>query len=156
MKNNTISSIALGIIIVLMGACNNDAWDELPSAISQFVSEYFPFGELQSYTSEKGVETVNIKNGATLVFNSDYEWTDVNGNGETLPQQFLFDKLPPKLYRYLEAIEAQNDVYRVHRTSGLITVTLLDSYLTYDRQSGEITYPEVEENISPSFSAAES
>lgn len=153
MKNNTLSSIALGIIIILMGACDNDAWDDLPSAISQFVSEYFPFGELQSYTSENGVETVVIKNGATLVFDRNYEWTDVNGNGEILPQQFLFDKLPSKLYRYLESVEAQNDVYRVWRTADMITVMLNDSYLTYDLQAGEITYPEVGENIGPNFSA---
>lgn len=141
MKRNTVSSILLGIIIILMGACNSDTWDELPSAISQFVSEYFPFGELSGYSSKGGVEVVQIKKGATLTFNSDYDWTDVNGNGVVLPQNFLYDELPQRLYNYIESIEVQNSVYRVRRTPDLITVDLLDSQLTYDQHSGDITYP---------------
>ena len=85
MKRNTLSSVALALVILLMGACNSDAWDELPSAISSFVSEYFPFGELQSYSENGGVEVVQIKKGATLTFDKNYEWTDVNGNGVVLP-----------------------------------------------------------------------
>ncbi|MCM1348416.1 MAG: hypothetical protein NC338_03310 [Firmicutes bacterium] len=141
MNRNTISSLALAVIILLMGACNSDTWDDLPSAISQFVSEYFPFGELQSYTEEGGREIVQIKKGATLTFDNSYEWIDVNGNGVVLPQQFLYDKLPDALYRYIESIEAQNSVYRVQRTASVITVDLFDSVLTYNQDTGEITYP---------------
>lgn len=148
MKRNTLSSIALAVIIILMGACNSDTWDELPSAISRFVSEYFPFGELESYTDNgKGVEVVKIKKGATLTFNSDYDWTDVNGNGVVLPVQFLYDQLPSTLYTYLEAREMQNSVYRVTRTPDYITVDLLDTMVTYNQNSGEITYPEEPKRI---------
>lgn len=124
-----------------MGACNSDVWDELPTSIASFVSQYFPFGELQSYSESDGVEVVRIKNGATLVFDNNYEWTEVNGNGVVLPQQFLYDKLPDKLYVYLESIEAQNSVYKVVRTASAITVTLLDSELMYNQENGAITYP---------------
>ena len=147
MKRNTLSSVALALVILLMGACNSDAWDELPSAISSFVSEYFPFGELQSYSENGGVEVVQIKKGATLTFDKNYEWTDVNGNGVVLPQQLLYDKLPGKLYEYIESLEAQNSVYRVVRTSTLITVTLLDSQLTYNQDTGDITYPSVTDRL---------
>ena len=147
MKRNTLSSVALALVILLMGACNSDAWDELPSAISSFVSEHFPFGELQSYSENGGVEVVQIKKGATLTFDKNYEWTDVNGNGVVLPQQFLYDKLPGKLYEYIESLEAQNSVYRVVRTSTLITVTLLDSQLTYNQDTGDITYPSVTDRL---------
>lgn len=142
MKRNTLTSIALGIIIILMGACNNDAWDELPTQLVRFISEYFPAGELESYTDNgHGVEVVQIKHGATLTFDSDFEWTDVNGNGVVLPQQFLYDCLPQTLYRYIESIEMQYSVYRVTRTPDLITVDFLDTLLTYDQNTGEITYP---------------
>lgn len=140
MKRNSLLSVALGIVITMMGACNSDVWDDIPQAISQFVSEYFPFGELESYTENNGSAVVQIKRGATLTFNRDYEWIDVNGNGVVLPQQFLYDKLPATLYNYLEQLEAQNSVYRVERTPSLIKVTLFDSVLNYDQETGKIRY----------------
>lgn len=145
MKRNSLTSIALCVVILLMGACNSDTWDDLPSAISRFVSEYFPFGELSSYTENNGVEVVQIKKGATLTFDSDYEWTDVNGNGSVLPQQFLYDQLPSTLYRYIESIEGQYSVYRVVRTPRQITVTLFDSELIYNQNTGEVSYPDAVE-----------
>lgn len=140
MKRNTLSSLALAVIIVMMGACNNDLWDELPESIANFISEYFPYGELESYTdNDDGTAVVNIKHGATLTFDRDYEWIDVNGNGVVLPQQFLYDRLPEALYRYIESAEAQNSVYRVVRTRAMIVVTLLDSSIDYDQSTGRIT-----------------
>lgn len=38
---NLWSLIVLGMIIVF-GACSNDASEELPSAVSQFITQYFP------------------------------------------------------------------------------------------------------------------
>lgn len=140
MKRNTLSSLALAVIIVMMGACNNDLWDELPESIANFISEYFPYGELESYTdNDDGTAVVTIKHGATLTFDRGYEWIDVNGNGVVLPQQFLYDRLPEALYRYIESAEAQNSVYRVVRTRALIVVTLLDASIDYDRSTGQIT-----------------
>lgn len=143
MKRNSAMSLALGFVILLMGACNSDTWDELPSAIAKFVSEYFPFGELESYTESDGAEVVRIKKGATLTFDRNYEWTDINGNGSVLPQQFLYDQLPDSLYAFLEERQEQNSVYRVTRTPEYIKVDLLDTVVTYNQNSGEISYPEV-------------
>lgn len=56
-----------------------------------------------------------------------------------LPQQFLYDRLPEALYRYIESAEAQNSVYRVVRTRAMIVVTLLDSSIDYDQSTGRIT-----------------
>ncbi len=147
MKRNTLPSIALTVVIILMGACNSDTWDELPTPIANFISEYFPFGELESYTESNGVEVVKIKKGATLTFDSNYDWTDVNGNGSLLPQQFLYDDLPDVLYRYLEGLMLQNSVYQVTRTADYITVELLDSQILYNQHTGSITYPEEERRI---------
>lgn len=141
MKRNTLTSLFLAVIVIMMGACNNSVWDELPSPIVSFVCEYFPFGEVNSYTVCKSGSTVNIKNGATLKFDNDYEWTDVNGNGEVLPQNFLYDKLPPVVYEYIEAIEHVNEVYRVSRDSKVMKVDFHDSIIEYDESTGTITYP---------------
>ena len=141
MKRNTLTLIALFAIILMMGACNSTAWDELPSPIASFVDEYFQFGEVESYTDTTNGSVVQIKKGATLTFNKDYDWIDVNGNGIPLPQNFLYDKLPPVLYDYIESIEHVGDVYRVSRTTDLITVKFHDSEITYDVDTQTITYP---------------
>ena len=80
MKRNTLNFFALMAIIIMMAACNNDAWDELPRPIASFISEYFPFGEVESYRTGDNGSVVQIKNGATLMFDTSYEWTDINGN----------------------------------------------------------------------------
>lgn len=141
MKRNTLTSIALIVIILMMGGCGNNVWDELPQKIVFFISEYFPEGEIESYKTSDDGSVVKIKNGATLSFNSDYQWVDVNGNGATLPQQFLFDKLPTNLYDYLESIEAVGGVYRVRHYANIYKVNLLDSELEYDELTATISYP---------------
>ncbi len=140
MKGNTLKSLALAILIIIMGACGDDAWDEMPTSISNFVSQYFPFGEIQSYTETADGSVVHIKNGATLTFDRNYSWVDVNGNGATLPVEFLYDCLPESLYDYVESIESLNDVYRVSRQSRIIAIELSDAKITYDEVTGTITY----------------
>lgn len=139
MKRNTLTSIALMVIIVMMGACGNSAWDELPQSIQRFVNEYFPFGEIQSYTTGQNGSVVSIKDGATISFNTDYAWVDVNGNGEVLPQQFVYDQLPATLYNYIESMEEDHSIYRVRRSLHIITVEFLDSAIAYDENTGTIT-----------------
>lgn len=145
MKRNTMTSIALFIIVAMMGACDNDAWDQLPEPIVDFVCEYFPFGEVAAYSSTDQGSTVSIKGGATLCFDSQYEWTDVDGHGQPLPQNFLYDKLPPTLYDYLLSIEHLDQVYRAVRTPVAITLKLFDSQLEYDQHTHTITYPDAEQ-----------
>lgn len=141
MRRNTITFLVLLVTIVMMGACGNNAWDELPSPIVKFVSEYFPYGEVASYVETDKGSTVKIRNGAELTFDNDYNWTKVNGRGSTLPQQFVYDQLPRELYDYLEAIETDEGIYCVTRTGQIIIVELLDSKVEYDGTTGTISYP---------------
>lgn len=134
------------VIVAFMDACNSNAWDELPSPIAAFVSQYFPFGEVQSYTDVPGGSVVQIRNGATLAFDNDYDWIDINGNGQVLPQNFLYDKLAPVLYDYIESIEHVNDVYRVSRSGENVKVEFLDSHIDYDIVTHKIFYPDGEQN----------
>lgn len=141
MKRNTLNFFALLAIICMMGACDNNAWDELPQPISSFVSEYFPFGEVESYRTGDNGSVVQIKNGATLSFDNNYAWTDINGNGVPLPQNFLYDELPEALYRYVESIEMQGSVYRAINEARRIILDLHDSQIEYDKNTQTITYP---------------
>lgn len=143
MTRNTYVFISLLVLIATMGACSSTPFDELPTPISSMISEYFPFGEIESYTidDESGNSTVQIKKGARLSFDSDYRWIDVDGRGQTLPQQFLYDQLSPTLYDYIESIEHQTKVYRVRRTAATVLVNFSDSDLEYDIVTQTITYP---------------
>ena len=154
MKRNTLNFFALMAIIIMMAACNNDAWDELPRPIASFISEYFPFGEVESYRTGDNGSVVQIKNGATLMFDTSYEWTDINGNGVPLPQNFLYDKLPDILYRYVESIEMTGSVYRVINESYRIILDFHDSQIEYDKRTRTITYPAADENSVLMFCAA--
>lgn len=151
MKRNIFSTIALALVIVMMGGCGNNVWDELPSGITAFVTKFFPFGEVESFQTGNNGSTVKIKNGATLKFDPDQQWTEVNGNGSTLPGDFLFDQLPPVLYRYIEEMERVDGVYCVVRTPSNIMVKFLDSEIDYDRATETITYPAATSNIASMF-----
>lgn len=146
MKRNGISAIILSVLIIMMGACNDSVWSELPAPISQFITKYFPQSDVASYNVDgAGNCTATIKNGATLTFNGDYAWIDVNGNGSPLPSMFIYDELPPILYNYVDEMEQTDAVYRVTRTDQTERVDFLNTYVIYEIATGKITYPSVEE-----------
>ena len=139
MKRNTLTSLALLVIVALMGACGNNGWDELPSDVANFVNMYFN-GEVQSYTETDTGSVVKLRNSATLTFDSNGQWTGVDGNGVPLPQQFLFDRLPAPLYRYIESVEQTLDVMKVQRTPEGYRVWFADSAINYDNVTETISY----------------
>lgn len=139
---NSFGFIAILVMVVIMGACNNDdAYDELPDSVAKFVSEYYPFTDVSSYNMQGGNYVVNMKNGATLVFDSSLAWIDVNGNGGLLPETFLYNCLPEPLYDYLSEMTLTQGIYRVTRNSESITVYTVDTYFRYDIATEQITYP---------------
>lgn len=142
MIRNALASFALFILILMTSACGDNVWDELPSPIVSFVSEYFPFGEVDSFEETDHGFYVKIKKGVSISFDRDYIWTDVDGRGSILPQNFLYDKLPSVLYDYIESIEHVNDVYRVQRMPNEIVVEFHDSKIVYDATTTTITYPD--------------
>lgn len=145
MKRNGLNSILLSVIVIMMGACGSTVWDDVPGSITTFVLEYFPNMDISSYVEAKdGSSTVVMKDGPTLKFNSGYEWTSVNGNGNVLPQNFLFDRLPARLYDYIEELEQQNDVYAVSRGEKDYRVEFHDTYVVYDAVTETVSYPSAE------------
>lgn len=138
---NRIRPVALPLLLLALlfaGACGDDAWNDLPFSVFDFVNRYYPSTEVESYNRDKttGAQTVKIRNGATLVFDSNNQWTEINGNGATLPAMMLYDQLPGPLYNYLEEMEAVEGVYAIWRTSSGYTVRLLDSDVVYDYEKG--------------------
>lgn len=129
-----ILTVLLPVYLLGLTSCHDEPWDEMPDKLSEFVSEYFG-GTIESYVENSSGYIVTIKNGAVLTFDNDMSWTDVNGRGELLPQQFLYDCLPETLYHYLEGTESLGDVYRVTRTYRQITVELSDDTVIYNTQS---------------------
>lgn len=142
MRRSKILFLApLLITLLMVGACSNSVWDELPSAISSFISEYFPGAGVSSYNEDGDSYRVQVRNGATLVFDKDYHWTEVDGNGVPLPDVFMYDQLPPALYNYLRGIEQQGSVYGVKRDKDYYKLTMHDTVITYEISTGKITYP---------------
>lgn len=123
---------AIAFVLVLGGCNHAELWDELPSDITTFISQYFPNSELESVTDTGSGYHVRIANGPGLTFGADNRWTAVNGFGMPLPQVFLFDRLPPKVYAYLQETDQINAVFAVSRDDRTYTLTLLDHDLMYD------------------------
>ncbi|MCM1522592.1 MAG: hypothetical protein NC039_08080 [Muribaculaceae bacterium] len=137
---NTI--ILLALTAILPSCSSSEAWDSLPSAITDFISQYYPGSNVSDYTTfSDGSISVKITNGASMRFNSDYQWTEIDGNGVTLPEVLAYDQFPPELFAYLQSTSQQRQVYEVKRDRKYYKLTMLDTVLTYEIQTGRITYP---------------
>lgn len=136
----TLKNVLIIIAIMLVGCQSSDNYKELPGPIANFVSHYWPNPDVLSYSQPTtGTYQIVVKNGPTITFNSDYLWTEINGNGLPLPQVLQFDQLPDPLYRYLESGEYTGEVFRMERTARLYTVELLTDKVTYNTEDGNIT-----------------
>lgn len=128
--------------ILLLIACSDTLWDELPSPISTFITTYYPNSGISNYKEENNTYYVKIKNGASLVFDSNYDWTQINGNGVPIPKIFIFNEMP-KIYQYLEARELTSDLMEAKNEPRNIILTFTDFRLEYIKETGDIrTYTE--------------
>lgn len=137
-----IKELATVTILLLLIACSNSLWDELPSPISTFISTYYPMSGISKYSESNDNYYVTIKNGASLVFDSNYEWKSINGNGTTLPEIFVTDKLPEKLVKYLTELEETDAVYAAENQPRSIILSMLNYKITYTKETGDVTQEE--------------
>lgn len=134
----------LAAIFAISGSCvltscdDDDDYDKLPRQIQDFISMYYPGVSIQNFTLKEGEYTVNIEHSATIIFNNEYVWTSLDGNGITLPQEFLFDHFPKALYDYIVDTENLNEVYSVTRTPNIYTVTLHNYVVEYNISTGTV------------------
>lgn len=77
-----------------------------------------------------------------MVFNSNYEWVNINGNGTTLPEIFVTDKLPEKLVKYLTELEMTNEVYAAENEPREIILSMLNFKIKCIKETGEISQEE--------------
>lgn len=134
-----IRALLLAAIAGLASCSNSDLWDELPQKVTDFINQYFPNSELQSVNTGTTGVTVRIDNGPGMSFDTDSEWTDINGYGMPLPQVLLYDQLPEKLYDYLQETENMGSVFQLSRKGKIYTVRLLNSSLTFDSANGSLS-----------------
>lgn len=135
-----IAYILLAIVAVAASSCqSSEDYSSLPDPIAKFVSQYWPNPDIESYSQPtSSTYVVTIRNSATLTFNSDYAWTEIDGNGMPLPEVLLYDQLPEPLYDYLEGDEAIGQVFRIIRDTKKYSVSLLSTTVNYDISTGKI------------------
>lgn len=138
MKIRLLLIISL-LLAALTGCHSNDIYDEMPQQIQLFISQYFPNSEVQSFSRSGAIYHIRIANGPGMTFDEKYAWTNVNGSGTPLPQVFLFDQLPPAVYEYLQETSRLDAVFAAERTDKTYTLQLLDSTITYDIATRQIT-----------------
>lgn len=131
---------ALSLLAIALGACShNSLYDDVPAPIEKFIAQYYPSSALASFTSTPTSYRAVIKNGPVLTFDTSCQWTELDGDGETLPQVFLFNELPPALYAYVQETESLDGVYKARRDKDNYTLTLLSTTVTYTGSTGELT-----------------
>lgn len=138
-KGGIIAIIALLGLLIFSSCSDNDDFNNLPRDIQSFLSEYYPGQSVASYNESGSTYTVNLDHSATIIFNAEHVWISVNGNGETIPTQFLYDKLPSTLYSYIVDADNLNSVYSVSWNAGIYQVHFLDSAISYDTVTEKIT-----------------
>ena len=141
-RHSHLVHLLLLMCVLLVGACSNSVWDEVPSPITSFIEQYYPGSGVKSFTQNTDGYKVKITNGASLSFDTEYSWTFIDGNGVRLPEVLVYNQLPPALYNYLQGIEQQADVYDMNRDSAFYTLTMHDTVITYDIATGKISYPD--------------
>ncbi len=132
MKKTILLFIA--VVALIVSSCHNDSeYDLLPPGAADFITQYWPDPYIESVTKPSKDETqVVVKNGPTITFGIDNEWTEIDGNGMPLPQVLLFDRLPSPLYDYLESGEYLNQVFEIERDPRRYEVEILNGDITYD------------------------
>lgn len=138
MKQIWLSIVCL-LALITAGCSNSELYDNMPREIQNFVAQYYPNSTLASFSSTNAGYIVIIKNGPTMMFDTDCQWTKIDGDGSTLPSNFLYNNLPATLYDYLEETENTTQVFGVTRNSKEYVVSLLKDTLTYDIETEKIT-----------------
>lgn len=137
-----LSSLLLVIMLVIgVQSCSDSEYDSMPGPIQTFVSQYWPNTNVESCTYSKATAewTVILKNGPTLTFDQAQSWLSVNGNGMPLSPTLLYDRLPSKLYDYLQSGSYLNEVFSISHDNIRYVVQLLNSKLYYDIDTQTVT-----------------
>lgn len=129
----------LTALLTFWACSNNDEYNEVPSPILTFITQYWPNPVIAEYNQTSNNEyIVEIKDGPGFEFNEEYIWIKVDGNGLPLPQVFLYDQLPNVLYEYLESGSYLNEVIVIEKSDGVYSLELVDCKIAYDTVTEKI------------------
>lgn len=134
-----LAAAVAAMAVVVTDCSHSSLYDDVPPAIEQFIAHYYPNSALSSFTATGSSYRAVIKNGPALTFDKQCQWTELDGNGETLPQVFLFNELPPALYAYVQESESLDGVYLARRVRDSYELTLKSTTVNYDGATGVIT-----------------
>ncbi len=148
MRHLFTNMILCVILLTIKSGCASNDWENVPGPVAQFLSQYFPLQAVTQCNYQNDTYHVKLRNSSALTFDDRYKWTSVNGYGNTLPEMFLFDQLPPALYNYLQELSFTTQVYAVTRDSIVYNVMLSDHSVTYTIATGVVT-PDKPESTSP-------
>lgn len=138
---NLMTFFLLLSIPFLQGCSDDTELDRQPSAVQSLIEQYYPGVGVSSSSWQGQTYNVKLRSGVVISFDTSYNWVSINGYGSYVPAVFLFDKLPPAFYEYLQGIEAVNQVYAVSRDKEEYSVELQDNSVVYDIETGAITIP---------------
>lgn len=123
--------------LLLLMACSSSLWDEVPQPITKFIAEYWPGATVSSYNERSDNYYVTVKNGASIVFDANYQWTKINGNGVEIPSILIFNEMP-KVYQYLEAREQTTGLMAAENRPRVVILTFNDFILQYNKDTSDI------------------
>lgn len=132
-KSGATKLFAITLLSLAAAACtNDDAVNELPQPVYSFVNTYWPGVAIESYDNANGVQTVRIKDSATVYFNESDSWIRINGNGVPLPQILIYDQVPAELYTNLASVGVESDIYQIERTGTEYILDFENNTMTYN------------------------
>ena len=126
------------LLLIVLIACTDSPWDEVPTKIADFVSNYYPMSGISDYSETDDIYKVTVRGGSTITFDSNYNWLTFNGNGSTLPVMFITDRMPEVVVRYLTELEALDKVYAAYNDPRTITLQMLNYKLEYTKSTETI------------------
>ena len=106
MKKNILNLLAVASLIFSTSACNSDDSDsrevivevaELPEQSRNFLETNF--NEIQAIRIEKDIHSIEeyyevyFNNGIQVDFSANGEWTEVDGNGLSIPTSFIDEEI---------------------------------------------------------------
>lgn len=146
-----IMPLVLSFIISLLSTgCEdtNVTDDSIPFCITSCMDQYFQGRGMSSYEElPNGYYRFSVSKGPTLVidiisnneYNPDFNLISYVGNGEPMPQNLAYNKLPVDLYNYIDGLESLDQIYEMQLKNNIIYITLFDTDLQYDKTTGKIT-----------------
>lgn len=128
MKNNLLKTVVILSLMFGFMSCSNDddnnndtliEFGELPTVTQNFINTHFPDADVlrieEDDTPANGDDYYEVKlsNGFELDFNADGEWTDIDGNGNRVPDAII----PEAILTYTNANHSSNFIDGIEKKS---------------------------------------